>query len=307
MGYPGRYFAAIDAGSTVRDTAYPTGTDEADLSLGCYSSVLVNNGFGWHVYWRAPAGNQRVRRIHIQVIPGATPDRMWISYGSDVIWLPISLNPYKDSNYLYQNYGVFESSWHYAGLTDVKKFYNSLKLLSESLASGSITILPNYKKDAGSWTYLSSTEDSVTYSTSPYQSGDFGHALTNAYVVGRRLKYRLILQTDTVATTPKVISAVIDAVPVIPTKFSYSLTFLARDEGVDLQGDDEATPMHSIQVLMDQLDTWIAAAEPLTMRSVFEPMDTKYVFIQPYGLQPRGIITDEGIEVQVANITLIEA
>ena len=66
--YPGRYFAAIDAGDG-------------------YSSVLMNNNSGWHEIYRAPNPGERIRHLGYQAISGTRPDRLWISVGDDIVWL----------------------------------------------------------------------------------------------------------------------------------------------------------------------------------------------------------------------------
>lgn len=80
VGHPGRWYMAIDAG--------PSG----------YSSIFVNNGRGWHEYYRAPKG-QRIRGgLFIQPVPGTDhPDRLWFSQGSDLAYLQVYPNPLKEA------------------------------------------------------------------------------------------------------------------------------------------------------------------------------------------------------------------
>src|SRR3990172_1925694 len=70
LGYPSRFFMTVDAGATG------------------YSSVFMQNGLDrWEQHYRAPALGKRIRDVAYDVVPGSTPDRLWVLQGQDMIWL----------------------------------------------------------------------------------------------------------------------------------------------------------------------------------------------------------------------------
>lgn len=300
VGYPGTFFAACNASDYGFDP-------DIRPTTGRYSSVLAYNGAGWSCLWRAPQPDTKIKRLHAQVIPGARTDLLWVSVGSDLVMLQLDLDPIANPLYKYTHESILESSWNYSNLKDVNKYYKSFKVFSEKLLADKQLAYMHYKKDGDTtWTAVGQTEGTTNlFDESPVEEKDIGTTTTHVY--GKRIKYRITLRDREGDGDIKGKSVVLENVPIVPPKYSYSVTFLARDEGVDLQGDDEVTPNHSIQAMVDQLDTWAEGGSPVTMRCVFEPMDNKVVFVQPYGLQPKGVITDEGIEVQIATITLIQA
>jgi hypothetical protein len=280
VGYPGMFFAAIDGDSN-------------------YSSVLVNNGLGWHELYRAPKG-ERIRNIYFQVIPGSTVDRLWISQGNDIVWLPFPSNtfdPYRDSNYRYTHEATITSAWHYMKMQDVQKFFKSLKLFCENVTASAQVVEAEYQTDGSStWTAINGTFDTV-----PVEEVDFSS--TNA-ANGRRLRYRLRLNTNDNTKTPKVTAAVVEALGRIDVKYSYSFTFAARDENLDLEGDDDSYT--TVQTLVNQLNTWATSTTPLTMRTVFSPYDNKTVFIDPASYRPHSIVFDDQLEAHIGNMTVYE-
>ncbi len=285
IGYPGRIFAAIDAGTSG------------------YSSVLLWNGLGWHEVYRAPLG-ERIKRLHLQVIPGTTIDRLWVNQGMDVIWLPmpsLTFDPYRDSNYRFTHEGMITTAWMYMGMQDIPKFFHTLTLFTENAASGAQVVDAEYQTDDSStWVAIGSTFD-----TSPSEevhiedSSGVSHTTT-----GKRIRFRLRLQTDDNTETPKVKASVLEAVGRIDVKFRYDLTFLASDEAIDLEGDDDT--YSAAETLTDDLDTWAASATPLTMRCVYSPYDNKTVFPDPTSLRPFGLVPGE-FEYHTGSISLIEA
>ena len=115
QGYPGKYFIAIDAGSTG------------------YSYVLDSGG--WHERYRAPLG-QRIQAMTFQVTPGTGLDRLWIYQGNDLVWLPFpsdSTNELQDPLYQYTPEFAIELSRMHAGMFDVQKLVKKIKLQTENL------------------------------------------------------------------------------------------------------------------------------------------------------------------------------
>ena len=73
-----------------------------------------------------------------QVVPGASPDRLWLYQGNDVIWLPFPsdiTNELLDGSFLYTHEGALVTSNMHAGMMDVQKLAKIIKLWTNSLSS----------------------------------------------------------------------------------------------------------------------------------------------------------------------------
>lgn len=284
ISYPGRIYAAIDG-----------------LDTG-FSSILVYNGIGWHEIYRAPLG-MRIRSMQVQVMPGDDVDRMWIGQEEEAVWVPIALNPLKQNGYEYETGGQVVSSWMYGGMQDVIKFWKSAKLFCENLVTSKQTVTFEYQtdtdEDSDDWNSVG------TFDASPVEELDMS-ASNN--VTGRRWRYRLTLNTDDATITPRIKAIVTDAVTRVPTKSNWSLTFLAEDAYIDLQGIRQPVTAESI---LTQLETWADSEQtpaPLTMRSVIGAFDNKLVFIDPASVQPIGVSMEPSRDNKiVGSIAVYEA
>jgi len=295
LGYPGQIIACVDGGST----AGIPGT-------GSVSSVLRWRNDGWHEEYRAPVAGKRIRRAHIQVIPGSSVDRLWVAEGMDILWLPVpsvTFDPYRDAAFLFTHEGTITSSWHYANLQDVQKLFNSLKVFAENVAadaSGGQVIEAEYQiDDAGdtsAWTPINGTFD-----TAPMEEVSI---TSDNSATGRRIRYRLRLQTSDNAQTPRVKATVVEVVSRPAVKYSYTFRFRAQDENLDLEGDDDTYA--AAETLTSQMETWANAPTVLTMRSVFSPYDNKKVLLDPAKLQPRLLSPDDQTEQHIGEATVFE-
>jgi len=260
VGYAGRYFASIDAGSTG------------------YSSILVNaiggSGSSWHEEYRAPVAGQRILDMDFQVTEGNAPDRLWVVVGSDVIWLyqpSMTTKAKRDSNYRYTHETVVESAWITGGLVDLWKFYHSVKLFNENLVEDEIEIEIGYKVDNNAtWTQITEL-----FTTSPTQEND----LIDVWGInGKKIRLRWILRTNDSSISPEVKQSVLESIARVPVKYGFTLTFRTKDNDIDLQGNQElllATQRDAI------IDTWITEVTPLTMRCTKARYDNKVVYIEP--------------------------
>jgi hypothetical protein len=280
--YPGRVYATIDAGTS--------GT----------SSVLGLDGSAWHEVYRAisPVG-EKIRSIYVQPIPGTNVDRLWISMGTDIVWVPVSLNPYRDSDYTHTHYGSFETSWIYANMLDVTKLWKSLKVFAENLSSGSRFIVADYKVDTDStWTEIG------TFDTAPVEEIDIAASSPRA----KRIKFRFRLESDDDAESPRLKAFVVEGVAFVPVKYQYAFTFaLSQDEdNIDLDGVHDSTLDSDAQY--DKLVEWANGGTPLTLRQKSDLYDDKTVFIDPISVSPLRVVsdTDSKVELHVAQLTCIE-
>ena len=275
--YPGRVYAGIDA---------TTGT----------SSALALDGTAWHEVYRAPQTNRQIRSIFVQAIPGTNVDRLWISKGSDILWLPISLNPYNETDFTFQHEGHLITSYIYANLLDVVKLWKSLKVFAENVTS-TRNIIADYQVDTDTtWTEIG------TFDTAPVEEIDLASTLPQA----KRIRYRLRFVSDDVSESPRLKAIVTEGVAFVPVKYQYSWTFAIKKdtENVDLVGgfDDSMTSL----VQYNQLVTWANAGTPLTLEHHSTLYDNKTVFLDPVAVSPIKVVDNQDVENHVASLTCIE-
>lgn len=260
LGYPGRYFVAIDGG------------------LANYSSILEFNGIGYSEIYRAPVKGQRITSLSFQAIPGPGLDRLYFNQGQDIMWVPFpsnTLNPLYDPSFMYVWESTVESSYIYADMADAYKFFKSLKLYTEGLSDDVIVEADYMKDDESTWTPLVGQFDS-----SPIQALNF---IENYGVKGRRIKYRLRLQTSDCTKTPVIRSSVVESLTLIEVKYSYTFTTRLMSGDVDLQGQPDQS---EVEDKLDLLEEWAQSITPLYMRSTRRRFDKKTVWLDPIPLDP---------------------
>jgi hypothetical protein len=280
-GYPGRIYAAVDGGSSG------------------YSSVLVYQGSGWHEVYRAPRVGERIRNIYIQSIPGSSTARLWISQGSDVLWVPISLNPYTDPDFRFHHEGSLTTGWLYAGMQDVYKLWKKLKVFAENVTAARY-VKADYQVDGDTtWTEIG------TYDSVPVEELSVNSTTTPR---SRRIRFRFRLYTDDNTETPRMKAYVVEGVSFAPVKYQYGFSFrLAEDDqAIDLRGGLDKS-FASVEALHAQLLTWANNGTELTWRCIYSPFDNKKVFIDPVSLQPLSANPEGQVEKHAGNLTIYEA
>ncbi len=287
VGYPGGdIYAAVDGGSDN------------------YSAIYLYSGGGWHQLYRAPRVGERIRSLCIQVIPGDTSDRLWFSQGRDLCWIPISLNPWLDSNYTYTHEGWIETGWMYANLKNIRKLWKSLQLFMENVSSNYYA-KADYKKDNdSSWTAISGTFD-----TDPIEELNLSSS-TPPDVRGRRIKFRIRLYSLVSSGTPRIKTALVEGFAIIPVKYNYQwMTKLTeKDLSVNLQGEEDLTlgQYSSVEAAQTALDSWAANATPLTMRTVYSPYDNKTVVMDAIPMRPTSLNSEDQIEEHLIMVSVNE-
>lgn len=255
IGYPGRYFTAIDAVDGV-------------------SCVLLNNNSGWHEIYRAPNAGERIRALGFQAISGKRPDRLWISVGDDIIWLVMpsnTLKAYYDDEAEYTHESVLVSSWMSIGMVDVIKQWGSMNIMAEHLEADNVYIEADYQIDQDPTWYPMDE----FYVTSPDQEVKFK---ANFGVSAKRLRYRLRLQTNDKKRTPFVKAVVMKTVIKIGTKYSIGLSCRNVVDDVNLRGEVETiTPWDRLETLIN----WANNATALHMEAFTYPFDNRIVFVDP--------------------------
>lgn len=254
VSYPSNFFISIDGGAEG------------------YSTVMQFNGSGWAELYRAPNKGEQIFDMAFQPIYGTRPDRLWVQVGDDVIWLAMPskiLYAMQDPNAEYTHESVMVSAWHTAGMMDIEKLWQSLKIIADNLDDTTCWIEADYQlDDEPEWYPIENL-----YIVSPSQKEDL-----NPYgsVNGKRLRYRLRLYTTDIHKSPKVNAVVLEAVGRVDIKWSYNFYFRnikwKRDLNAEFE-DLEPLEMQSV------LDDWANRLKKLRLNSRWKIFDDKIVYL----------------------------
>lgn len=277
--YPGYIFAAYNAG--------PRGPISGDR----YSSILMNNGYGWHECYRAPA-NECIQSLFIQPINTDAVDRLWFSKGSDILWIPVEHRPDQNADYRYHHTAVVELQRMFNGMHDVDKYYDELSIHAE-YATGEHVIAEYRVDNDTSWTEIG------TFDTAPVES----IAIGSHDVSGKSIRLRLRVEGKAQNSSPTIDAVVLDTIEHVPQKHSYSMTFRFEDNNITLIGKGEHDRN---ETGLTTLAGWVDSVTPLTMRSMNSMFDNKIV--KPITLTLRPLIVDalQQKEVLIGTLTVIE-
>lgn len=287
--YPGRYYAAIDAG------------------FEGHSSILCSNELGWHEIYRTDNAGERISDIYIQTIPGDdNTDRLIVSAGTDVIKLPIAINPLNQVNYQYYGYDTnrlpsIETSWIDYGMKDVNKYFHSVTLFADYPVGKLITgrefeIIVSYRlNENDTWKLAGKTRPDPAQrreaGTQFPQEIELDHMKHNVSGKKIQLKFEFKVNSDTYHT-PRLKAWVLNGILRMPVKKSWQLTF-ALEPTKDLQDKKLSDERHS---LIDQLNIWANSKvhnTPLTMRSCDRQTDKKLVFIDPASISLINVVLEQ--------------
>lgn len=292
IGYPGRFYAAIDAG------------------IAGYSSILcsTNDGADWHEIYRADYG-KRIRSLFIQPMPGTTIDRLWFAQDMDIYWLPIAPNARKADGYLYQINGKWVSSWITGGMQEIPKYWHRIKVFAENLATDAQYVTVEYQTDnegdSDAWhTIVDGAAAAVKFQTSPESNALIS---LSRNVTGKRIRFRLTLNTTDTSKTPRVKAITAEGVLRMPVKNSWQVTFKVEDGAVDRNGNTEDA---SAQTLFGYLRSFAESSEtpaPLLMRHVNALFDNTYVFIDPLTLNVTRLTVDPNRITTICSMVVYEA
>lgn len=283
VGYPGLVIGSIDAGTTG------------------YSSVVVFNGSGW-CEWYAAAQGARIQNLYVQSIPGNTVDRLWISAGADINWLPLSIDPFNhpDSSYYFSDSGHLITSWFYLGLQDVDKLFNSMKLVVENTnatvgAEERVSLAYQVDNDT-TWTdvtgYYDTFSEEIDLATTPS-------------VKGKRIRFKFSLSSHDGANTPRIQASVLEAAVRVPSK--YTTNIMARLEDDDIQRDGAPDAVRLAITKFNNLTTLQGLAVPVLIESSLEMLDGKYAFVDDVTPVPLAVNDKEGKKNKYAvTLRLIE-
>lgn len=256
LSYPSNSFVSVDAG--------PDG----------YSSVMLFNGNGWHNIYKAPNKGERIWDIGFQPIYGDRPDRMWINIGDDIIWLAMPskvIYALHDPNAEYTHESVVTSAWITGGMAEVNKLWQSLSIMADYIDGVNCWIEADYQlDDEDAWHPIPNNP----YMTSPQQEEEF--ASETESINGKKLRYRLRLQTTDKHKTPKVNVVLIKALGKVDVKFSYSFSFRNIKWKPDLMGEYEDIEPYELDYVLNQ---WANELATLRLNSAYKIFDGKKVFL----------------------------
>jgi len=317
LPYPGRYYAAIDAGSAG------------------YSSILCNNMLGeysWHEIWRSTKLGDQIYDVYVQTIPGFTEvDRLWIATTESIIAVPIAITPVNQYKYEYFGYGAsspaytydfttagwVETSWIDFDVKSVDKYFHSVTIFSDytgEVKTGDEYKISVYFKVDGDveWSHAGDVK------ASEYVNGKFEVGVkelllqrTTGSVSGKKIKFRIkMMPCADVYESPRLKAIVINAILRLPSKRTWTVNFL-----VDPEVDLNDKPIHDATgVLLYWLNKWSNSktyAVPLTMNTNDYSNDNVKVMIDPASLVTYDVITDQNASKNktyrhIGSITLYE-
>ena len=261
------------------------------------SHVIYRKNHGWHEFYRARAAAERIRNIHV-FARADTVDRVYISEGADVLWVPISVNPQTESGYEYTYESVLETSRIYGGLRETEKYYHAVSLVTENLSMTNRYLQVDYKtSENSSWTLLSGN-----FTTSPRQRRSI---VSTNDTDGRWIQFRIRSYTNDRTETPKIISFILDSLEVNPVNDIYAYEVgLKEGLGKDLRGTDEDRTGADA---MTQLETWRDDPKPLTLSSQSTFEDGKLVKLENLSKHTRyHKVGSKEQEVRLVTLSLIE-
>jgi hypothetical protein len=286
VSHPGRVYLALDGGA-----------DE-------YSSVLVYRSNGWHEVYRAPRVGERILSMHIQTIPHKSIDYLWINMGSDLLWLPISYNPYLDEDYKFTHEGNLTTGWFYAANHNLIKIFNTIQAYTESATANSYFVQADYKIDADtSWTPITGSF------VDPFTEIDISSA-SPPNVTGRRIRFRLRFYTTDEEITPLLKAFVLKAYGVDDVKYGIAMPCILSEDNlkVDLAGDEESGwgQYDRVEDAVNKVQAWIDAGTPLTQNSPISIYNDKTVIIDPVASQPTYLHAEDQHEEHLAHLVINE-
>jgi len=195
-----------------------------DASTG-YSTILGYNEVGWEVRWSA-AGTDRGKKITAGFVSdvGGTltatnPYRMYWGFDGALYYQQLQsdvINPTQVTNYRYEDSvdGIHYTPWFSADQVEVDKL--ALKLKAETAdCNSNQTVKIEYALD-----YVESYTTMGTITSNGITTYTFG---SNVGTTFRSIQFKITLATNTIATSPDLISLTLEFRKKLDTKFGWSV------------------------------------------------------------------------------------
>lgn len=260
--YPGKFFAAIDAGE--------------DRT----SSILSRTGAGWHPEYEAPRPGQRIRACFVQVIPGGQ-DRLWFCQGQDLLWLSMpseTHDPLQDPDFEYTWECAITSSRIYVGMQDRVKLYDAVKVSADNLGEDCwIEVDFKYDDEDSDWQPIEGLFDVSPSLELPLVGEDDS-------VVARWVILRTRLLTTERYKTPVLRGLLAETISRSALRFGHGVSVRLRDDDRDLldRPDGQGNALDKLNLL----DEWANSLSVLRMRTAVRAFDRVKVFIDQPNLTP---------------------
>jgi hypothetical protein len=223
------------------------------------------------------------------------------------MWIPIAINPLSITSLEFQPYhytfeGHFITSWLQLGLTDISKFWHSLKLIHQDW--GSTSTIVDYQTDTDNdWVLIDEWDTALSQILYSEEKN-----LSSTHVVnGKQIRFRVRIRNYNTNTTPKLKTMVTEALVRVPVKRSIPITFRVADYDHDINGDPDDEI--SAEAKLTLLEGWEDDTTPLTISSKSSRVDGKRVFFDPYSsIEELTTYKDgtTGREYHICRATLIE-
>jgi hypothetical protein len=289
VSFPGRMFVAFNAGFTG------------------YSSVMVYKNNGWHEFYRAPYG-MRIKSMSHQNIPGNVPGRLWVNVGTDLIWLPVSLDPEQDAladNYYFTHQASVETGWMYANMRSLRKLANKLSLFSERGYLTYYWINCEYKIDDDTdWNLLATSGGYPQGFVSPFD----GYDIATLPVENRRIKLRFTLNTQDLSISPKLVAWTLDEIGINDVKYGYRFTVMLADKGDTVTLEETQDVPLGYAGASTVGDAWDALSalvgKVFYIYTCFDIENGKKAILQPLVPMPVYLDTDTQVEKHIMQVTL---
>jgi hypothetical protein len=239
-----------------------------------YSHILAHNGFGFFEIFRAPDTGMRIHGMKIQSIPGNNVDRLMFDCGSEIVWVPLAIEPstvptggYHFYPYLQGSYVI--SPYIYMGRQGATKLFKDLTLILENSTVCHIRVLYRVDDDT-TWTNLGKFE--TTLGTTQEFSSTYN-------VTGLRIQFLfMFVQVLFGHFSPKLKAAILRAFAKSEKNYVNTFTVLIEDDAKTKDGDPDDN-FHSVPLKKTQLETWDSSPTALTVSSGAEIIDTKYMVL----------------------------
>ena len=254
-----------------------------DAGASGVSSVLWNNGKGYHEVWRAPRAGVRVWNGKWQSVSGAKP-RLWISAGADLYYLEFAqdaINPLQDSTVNYMHEACVISSTIDMEAAALPKAFRELVAWTENLVSG-IEVAVDYQVDEDVGT------DNWIIAGTYYQEGEGSVDINEGN--RRRIRYRLRLRTNNSDVPPVVEATVLEGFGRVPWKPQYVMILKSGSYSVTWQGLPDHGPDEFLEFLIDASLNSVL----FHMRCVWPHVDDKWIVVEPTSVFPEMVDRNTG-------------
>ena len=281
--------------------SYPGGTIVGFDSEDNTSWIGYRRHHAWFELYRSPIQGARIRKIHSLGRMQSDVNQLFVSEGSDILWLPVSNSPENDPDFEYNYHGHIETSRIYGTIRETEKYFHSLEVIQEQHQQTAtddvdVTIRAFYRTNGhDDYTFI------ADYNTIPNAENRLGSYDES----GTWIQFIVELETRKAKYSPVMTAAVLDAVERTVVKDQYAYRVLIKD-GNDKQLDGQDDTLTGYDKFT-QLKTWVNQPLPLLLgsNSVFE--DQKRVMLEPSNMrQVFNEIDVTGREVRVFQIILLE-